>query len=180
MDLICRFEITNYNDNSKRNYCYTFFGNRRCVDTYYPLDNKRGGKNGSEIIEIDTVADYDYFFYVRKYFDISNNTAINEFRTSDIEDDLDYNQDIQKEIYKYYEENDELIKNSNAKLSLYVNGLRIPVIIINVPNEDRKDYEYNYWGGFCFNGKKGLGSLKIINKFYIEEPPKNICISSSF
>ena len=180
LDLICRFEITNYNDNNKRNYCYTFFGNRRCVDTYYPLDNKRGGKNGSEIIEIDTVADYDYFFYVRKYFDISNNTAINEFRTSDIEDDLDYNQDIQKEIYKYYEVNDELIKNSNAKLSLYVNGLRIPVIIINAPNEDRKDYEYNYWGGFCFNGKKGLGSLKIINKFYIEEPPKNICISSSF
>ena len=175
LDLFCRFQVSNFIDEKKLYYCYIFFGNRRCIDTIYPLDNKRGGKNGSEIIELDIVSDYNYLFYIRKYFDISNNTAINEFRIDDIEDDLDDNKDIQKDIFTYYSKNDEFVHNSDAKLSLYVNGLRIPAIIINVPNENKAENKYNYWAGFCFNGKKGLEALKIINKFYEKEPPKNIC-----
>ena len=175
LDLICRFEISNYINDNKTNYCYTFFGNRKCVSTSYLLDNKRGGKNGSEIIEIDVVAEYDYLFYIRKYLDISNNTAINENKINDVEDDLINNKDINNDLFNYYNENDELLKNSGSKLSLYANGLRMPFFTINIQNDNIKDYEYDYWAGFCLNGKKGLESLKIINKYYQNEPPKKIC-----
>ena len=177
LDLICRFNVTNYIYKKKTNFCYTFFGNRKCINTHYEFDNKRGGKNGAEIVEINSVEDYNYFFYVRKYFDISNNTAINEFKINDVEYDLDYNKDIDNDIFKFYHDSDEFLKNSSAKLSLYANGLSIPAIIIYIPNENIEEYEYNYWAGFCFNGKEGLNNLKIINKFYENEPPKNICSS---
>ena len=40
LDLICRFQVKG------NNFCYTFFGNKKCVDTNYPNDNKKGGYNG--------------------------------------------------------------------------------------------------------------------------------------
>ena len=175
LDLICRFEVSNNINDNRTNYCYTFFGNRKCVSTNYILDNKRRGKNGSEIIEVDNVGEYDYFFYVRKYFDISNNTAINENKIQDVEDDLENNKDINNDIFNYYLKNDELLKNSGAQLSLYTNGVRLPIFILNIPNDEKKEFKFDYWAGFCLNGKKGLSDLKIINKFYINEPPKNIC-----
>ena len=177
LDLYCRFEINNNLNNNNPNYCYTFFGNQKCVESNYPIDNKRGGNKGSEIIEINTVSDYIYFFYVKKYYDISNNKAQNEYKINDIEDDLNLNSDINNNILKFYKDNDELIKNSYAKLSLYANGIKIPINIVNIRNEDINENKFNYWAGFCINGKEGLKSLKIINKFYKNEPPKNICIS---
>ena len=175
LDLICRFNVSNFIYNSKYNFCYTFFGNKKCINSNYQIDNKRGGKNGSEIIEINTVHDYNYFFYIRKYFDFSNDTSINEFKINDPEFDLENNKDINNDIFKYYNENDDFLQNSGAKLLLYANGIRFPAFIINIPNEDNKGNEYNYWAGFCFNGKEGIDNIKIINKFYEEEPPKNIC-----
>ena len=175
LDLICRFNVSNYIYDSKYNFCYTFFGNKRCINSNYQIDNKRGGKNGSEIIEISSVYDYNYFFYIRKYFDYSNDTAINEFKINDPEFDLDNNIDIQNDIFTYYSENDEILINSGAKLILYANGLRAPAFIINIPNDNKNANDYKYWAGFCFNGKEGLENLKIINEFYEEEPPRNIC-----
>ena len=163
LDLICRFKV------KENNYCYTFFGNNKCVDTHFPNDIKKKGISGPEIIEIETLGDYKYFFYVRKYYDISNNTAkmerkINNFENSD------------NNISLYYRQNDELIINSKVKLSLYANGLRIPVFTLNVPNEGNFNESYIYWAGFCLNkDNKGLKGLNIINKFYENEPPKNIC-----
>ena len=65
--------------------------------------------------------------------------------------------------------------NSGAKLILYANGLRIPAFIINIPNDNKNANNYKYWAGFCFNGKEGLENIKIINEYYEEEPPRNIC-----
>jgi hypothetical protein len=79
-------------------------------------------------------------------------------------------------ISLYYRQNDELIINSKVKLSLYANGLIIPVFTLNVPNEGNFNESYIYWAGFCLNkDNKGLKGLNIINKFYQNEPPKNIC-----
>ena len=170
LDLICRFELNNTSNDNKSNYCYTFFGNQKCVETIYPFDNKVGGNKGSEIIEIETVSNYIYFFYVIKYNDKSNNTALNEYKINYIDNELKY------EDNNYYKDNDEFLKNSSAKLSLYANGLKIPIDIAKIKNEDLEENKSNYWAGFCLNGKEGLKSLKIINKYYEKEPPKNICL----
>ncbi len=177
LDLFCRYEITNNKGSNKTYYCYTFFGNQKCVESNYPLDNKKGGDKSSEILEIETVSDYIYFFYVRKYFDISNNTALNEYKIDDIEENIEIVENISNNNIKtFYKDNDEFLKNSNAELSLYANGLKMPINIVNIKNEDLAENKYNYWAGFCLNGKAGLESLKIINKFYKDEPPKNICL----
>ena len=164
LDLYCRFKAK---DN---NFCYTFFGNNKCVDTNYPYDNKKGGNNGSEIIEVEILGEYNYFFYVRKYFDVSNNIAKNERKINDFEND-------NNNISLYYKENDELISNSKVKLSLYANGIKTPALILNIPNpvEYNLNNNYIYWGGFCLKSKKGLEGINIINEFYVDEPPKNVC-----
>ena len=162
LDLICRFKVK---DN---NFCYTFFGNNKCVDTYYPNDNRKKGINGPETIEVDILGKYNYFFYVRKYFDVSNNTAKMERKINNFQDE-------DNKISLYYKQNDDSIKNSKVKLSLYANGIRTPSFVLNVPNEEAFNESYIYWGGFCLNGKKGLEGINIINKFYENEPPKNIC-----
>ena len=163
LDLICRFKVKG------NNYCYTFFGNNKCVDTNFPRDNKKGGNNGPEIIEIETLGDYNYFFYVRKYFDISNNTAKMERKISNFETN-------DNNISLYYKQNDELIINSKVKLSLYANGLRTPAFILNIPYEENFNETNIYWAGFCLNkNNEGLKGINVINKFYENEPPKDIC-----
>ena len=163
LDLICRFKV------KENTFCYTFFGNNKCVDTYYPNDNRKKGINGPEIIEVDILGNYNYFFYVRKYFDVSNNTAKMERKINHFEDE-------DNKISLYYKQNDDSIKNSKVKLSLYANGIRIPSFILNVPNIEDFNESYIYWGGFCLNGNKGLEGINIINKFYENEPPKNNCL----
>ena len=160
LDLICRFKVNN-------NFCYTFFGNNKCVNTHYFNDIKTKGINGQEIIEIEILGEYNYFFYVRKYFDVSNNTAKNERKINnfDIKDN---------NISLFYKNNDELIKNSKAKLSLYASGINIPALNLDIPNVDN-NLNYIYWAGFCLDGKKGLKGIKVINQLYDNEPPKNIC-----
>ena len=163
LDLICRFRVKGNNS------CYTFFGNKKCVDTNFPNDNKKGGNNGPEIIEIETLGDYNYFFYVRKYFDISNNTAKMERKINNFENS-------ENNISLYYKQNDELIINSKVKLSLYANGIGTPAFILNIPNEENFNEKNIYWAGFCLNkDNKGLKGINIINKFYENEPPKDLC-----
>ena len=162
LDLICRFEP------KEKNFCYTFFGNNKCVDTNYPIDNRKGGFNGEEIIEVEVLGEYNYFFYIRKYFDISNNKAKDEKKLNDFENE-------NNNISLYYKQNDELIQKSKVKLSIYANGIKIPAFVLNIPNEQNFNEKYNYWGGFCFDGKKGLNGINIINKFFEMEPPRNIC-----
>ena len=173
LDLICRFQV------SKDHYCYTFFGNKKCVETEFFKDSRDLKEVSSEIIEISEFSEYVYLFYVRKYFDISNGYTRHEHRIEGVEIDPTINYtDIS---IKY----NETLYNSIAKLLIYTNGYKIPALKISVPgyieNNNNKietnQTEYNYWIAFCINGKEGINSLKVINELSQNEPPKNICLS---
>ena len=176
LDLICRFQV------KKNHYCYTFFGNKKCVETEYFQDSREPKDISSEIIEINEFSEYLYFFYVRKYFDISDGKTKNEKKKDGVEigpyinyTDIDI---------KY----NEYLNNTSARLLIYTNGLRVPAMKINIPgfennienqtvNQAKNKTEYNYWAGFCINGKEGISSLKIVNKIFKNEISKDICSS---
>ena len=171
LDLICRFQV------KKNHYCYTFFGNKKCVETEYFQDSREPKEISSEIIEINEFSEYLYFFYVRKYFDISDGKTKNEKKKDGVEIGPYINY-IDIDI-KY----NEYLNNNSARLLIYTNGLRVPAIKINIPgfenNETQMENqtEYNYWAGFCINGKEGISSLKVVNKIFKTEIPKDICSS---
>ena len=75
----------------------------------------------------------------------------------------------------------EYLNNTSAYIYVYSNGYKIPSIKIPIPDYQLDDYnsenEYIYWAAFCINGNEGINSLKIINKYMENEPPKNICLS---
>ena len=78
-----------------------------------------------------------------------------------------------------YEINDKYLNDTSARIYIYSNGFKIPAITIPLPefNEDIYDNneEYIYWAAFCINGKEGINSLKIVNKYTKNEPGINIC-----
>ena len=168
LDLICRFQVT------KNNYCYIFFGNKKCGKTEFFVDNREKNEISSEIIEISEFSDYIYLFYVRKYFDSSNGNALNEFKKDGLET---------KEKTNYTEldiKYNEYLNNTSARIFIYSNGFKIPALKINIPGfvkNEINQIEYNYWVAFCVNGKEGINSLKVVNELMQNEPPKNICLS---
>jgi len=167
LDLICRFQVT------KENYCYTFFGNKKCVETEFYFDSREPNEISSEIIEINELSDYVYFFYVRKYFDNSNGNTQNEYKIEGIEDQKINYTDID---IKY----DQNLTNTTARILVYTNGLKIHSLKISIPGflqNEKNQTKHIYWAAFCINGKEGINSLKIINEFAQNEPPKNICLS---
>ena len=169
LDLICRFQV------SKNNFCYTFFGNKKCCKTEFFIDNRFPNEISSEFIEISELSDYIYLFYVRKYFDNSNGKTLNELKIEGVEDNKKMNH---TEMYTKY---DEYLNNTSARINIYTNGLKIPGITIPLPEfnkeENNNNKEYIYWAAFCINGKEGINSLKIINKYMINEPERYICLS---
>ena len=176
LDLICRFQV------KKNHYCYTFFGNKKCVETEYFQDSREAKEISSEIIEINEFSEYLYFFYVRKYFDTSNGKTKNEKKKEGVE--IGPNINYTELDIKY----NEYLNNTSARLLIYTNGLRVPAVKINIPgfennkenqtnNQAKNQTEYNYWAGFCINGREGISSLKIVNKIYKNEISKDICLS---
>ena len=167
LDLICRFQA------SKNLFCYTFFGNKKCGKTEFFQDNRLPDEISSEFIEISEFSDYLYLFYVRKYYDNSNGKTMNELRIEGVEDDKKMN------FTEMYEINDKYLNDTSARIYIYSNGFKIPAITIPLPefNEDIYDNneEYIYWAAFCINGKEGINSLKIVNKYTKNEPGLNIC-----
>jgi hypothetical protein len=168
LDLICRFQVT------KDNYCYIFFGNRKCGKAELLSDSREKNEISSEIIEISEFSDYVYLFYVRKYFDSSNGNALNEFKKDGVETEekINYSElDI-----KY----NEYLNNTSARILVYSNGFRIPALKINIPGfikNETNQTEYIYWIAFCINGNEGINSLKVVNELIQNEPSKNICLT---
>ena len=168
LDLICRFQVT------KDNYCYIFFGNRKCGKAELLSDSREKNEISSEIIEISEFSDYVYLFYVRKYFDSSNGNALNEFKKDGVETEekINYSElDI-----KY----NEYLNNTSARILVYSNGFKIPALKINIPGfikNETNQTEYIYWIAFCINGNEGINSLKVVNELIQNEPSKNICLT---
>jgi hypothetical protein len=170
LDLVCRFEV------KKDLYCYTFFGNKKCVASEYFLDSREPNIISSEIIEISEFSQYVYLFYIRKYFDNSNGKTLNENKKEGVEVG-EYKNYTDMSI-KY----NEYLNNSNAKLLVYSNGFKVPAVKISIPGfientDNNKTSEFKYWAGFCVNGKEGINSLKIVNQMMEGEPSKDICLS---
>ena len=168
LDLFCRFQV------SKENYCYTFFGNKKCGETEFLMDSREPKEISSEIIQINEFSEFVYLFYVRKYFDNSNGITKNEFKKEGVETTPKINYtDIS---IKY----NEYLNNSIARILIYTNGFKIPALKLSIPGyikDENNQTEYIYWTAFCINGKKGINSLKVINEINQNEPPKNICLS---
>ena len=170
LDLVCRFEV------KKNLYCYTFFGNKKCVSSEYFLDSREPNVISSEIIEISEFSEYVYLFYVRKYFDNSNGKTLNENKKDGVEVG-EYKNYTDLSI-KY----NEYLNNSMAKLLVYSNGFKVPALKISIPgfiknSDNDNSNEFKYWAAFCINGKKGINSLKVVNQMMKTEPPKDICLS---
>ena len=168
LDLVCRFQVT------KNNYCYTFFGNKKCGESEFFFDSREKNEISSEIIEISEFSDYVYLFYVRKYFDSSNGITLNEYKIDGVEPQPKINF---TDIDTKYDEN---LTNTMARILVYSNGYRIPALKINVPGfikNETNNVDYNYWVAFCINGKEGINSLKVVNDLLSNEPAKNICSS---
>lgn len=170
LDLVCRFEV------KKDIYCYTFFGNKKCVETEYFKDSREPYLISSEIIEISEFSEYVYFFYVRKYFDNTNGKTLNENKKEGV--DIGEYKNYTDLSIKY----NEYLNNSMASLLIYSNGFKVPALKISIPGfiesaENDNSNEFIYWAGFCINGKEGINSLKVVNKMMNKEPPKDICLS---
>ena len=141
LDLVCRFEV------KKNLYCYTFFGNKKCVESEYFLDSREPNIISSEIIEISEFSQYVYLFYIRKYFDNSNGKTLNENKKEGVEVG-EYKNYTDMSI-KY----NEYLNNSNAKLLVYSNGFKVPAVKISIPGfientDNNKTSEFKYWAGF--------------------------------
>ena len=170
LDLACRFEV------KKNLYCYTFFGNKKCVASEYFLDYREPNEISSEIIEISEFSEYVYLFYVRKFFDNTNGKTLNENKKDGVEVG-EYKNYTDMSI-KY----NEYLNNSMARLLIYSNGFKVPALKISIPGfienaDNDNSTEFNYWAGFCINGKEGINSLKVVNQMMKGEPPKDLCLS---
>ena len=166
LDLFCQFKV------SKDHYCYTFFGNKKCGETEFFIDNREPKEISSEIIEISEFSEYVYLFYVRKYFDTSNGKTRNEFKIESVE----VNQKINyTDLSIRYDKN---LNESVGRILIYTNGFKIPALKIAMPGyleDERNQNEYIYWIAFCVNGKEGINSLRVINELSRNEPRKNTC-----
>lgn len=165
--------------------CMVFFGKTMCSKTRIDIDNKLGGKKGAETITIDILEKYIYTFAVRKYFSVAkDNLASGEQRVEGAPLNSDYNYEFLPES-----ERPDLIANvtlseSNAKVSIFVNGFKNAIREIIVPvnvednlllESDKNKKYYDWWVPFCLNGSQGMQSLKIVNRITSEIPKEAYC-----
>ena len=68
----------------------------------------------------------------------------------------------------------EKIKESEATVKIYTKGYRREIYEVKVEEGDLKS-EGEWWVAFCLDGRKGISSIKTINKFYKEEPTYKLC-----
>lgn len=166
--------------------CSVFFGKKKCKGLRLDVDNNLGGRKGAETITIELLENYIYSFVIRKYVDTSlNGLGPGEERV----------EGAPVEDYKKPETLPDIpIYESNAKLSIFVGGVRKSIITINVPSSNSKDNllldsdkessdeekKFDWWHVFCLDGSKGLSSLKTINKLTVSNPLHTYCESLYF
>jgi hypothetical protein len=175
LDLYAIFKV------NSRSRCDVFFGKKICVGVELDIDNLDGGKMGVETITISSLGNYNYIFAVNKYIDLSNGVA--EGEEEGISQLDDSNPVIDTTSTRQMVPDLPLYK-SEAKISIYSSNFIEPVLELIVPDTVKKENEISdgtddksfiWWYGFCFNGGKGISSLKTINKLSKDKPALSLC-----
>lgn len=162
---------------SRFSKCEVFFGKRNCLGTSLDTDNFNGGHNGVETVTISTLGKYVYTFAVHKYVDISGGVAKGDDPVPGVQDQEKESKSIKKTVP------DTPLPNSNARISVYVNGFKGAIYKIEAPSptsqsgveKDSKSEDIRWWLGFCLNGKEGVESLAVINKYSVDKPHFSLC-----
>jgi len=167
--------------------CQVFFGKTVCSKTHIDVENNMVGGKGAQTITIDVLEKFIYTFAVRKFIsNTKDNLALGEKRVDGAPLNSDYNYEFLPES-----ERPDLIANatlseSNAKISIFVNGFKNSIREIIIPSNaednllldtDKNKKNYVWWLPFCLNGVQGMDSLKIINKMTAEQPKETYCES---
>jgi hypothetical protein len=155
---------------------------------HHKIDFGNGGKNGVETITISKMGNFIYMFMAHKYESV---TEFEAFGLAAGEDPIFF-PPMENEEETKTEENkekegipDSTLPKSGSILSLYVHGYKSAINTIQIPStanllnrigtEQKKEDDYKWWLGFCFDGSKGIQSMKIINKVSSEKPNYSYC-----
>lgn len=165
--------------------CMVFFGKTMCSKTRIDVDNKMGGRKGAETITIDVLEKYVYTFAVRKYVSTAkDNLAPGEQRVEGAPMSSDYNYEVLPDSERPDKIANVTLSESNAKVSIFVNGFKNAIREINVPasvegnfllETDKNKKYYDWWVPFCLNGAQGMQSLRVVNKMTTEIPKETYC-----
>ena len=168
LDLFTFFNVNKYIE------CRIFFGNKNCVQTELLTDNSKNGAKGGETLSVDSLGSFKYTFAVNKFQDRSRGIVKGEYN----------------ENTKTYDNSNPVpwsstkITDSRAKVAIYsphylnaIVSLDIPtnVNMFNTVGEYDKNKFYDWWVLFCLDGKEGMDSLKVINRFVSYQPSGKFC-----
>jgi len=171
LDLHALFQINRFSK------CEVYFGKRDCVGTELDTDNIKEEAYGVETLTINTLGNYIYTFGVNKYVDISGGVGQGDNPIPGVNNSTRVTNDSAVKVPDYP------LSESRAKISVYINGYKGPIYQIQVPIEDpnsvidQKDNTdpRNWWIAFCLDGKRGLDSLKSVNKLSSYKPNFTYC-----
>lgn len=171
LDLYSYFKV------SKMLKCSVFFGNKDCPGVTFDAEHLEQDEFGGEVITINTLGKYVYTFAVNKYINVFNSTAAGDNPVEGAEIPQSKSPDITLP--------DTNLSDSDAKISVYSDKFVGPITQISVPSTEDNADKMNWWLSLCLDGSKGIQSLSVINKLFMERPHFNYCesfykISSNF
>lgn len=175
----------------KKEECNMFFGLKDCVGSTIDADNNNGGNNGVETFTIERLGRFIYILSVNNYNDVSEGRVQGEW-----DPELDKLEEQEKEIYgknynkhKHYETYYTPLNKSEAFINVYSPHYQLPILTVNIPSKidesnilddklEDNNTIFKWWNVFCLDGRKGLSSLTVINKFSKNKPSEyNVCES---
>lgn len=155
---------------SDKDQCEVFFGKKNCQFTVLNNENYNNGTQGSQVITIEKLGNYTYTFAVKKFVVNDDPIARKEIKAPGAEGEAP------KEVFPEFmrnEKGESDLPESNATVSIYVNGYKKEVFTVTV--NDSKKNKGEWWVVFCLDGKRGISSLRTINEFYEEQPNFSFC-----
>jgi len=156
--------------------CEVFFAKPECSGAILDANNYLGGTKGVETVTINTLGNFNYSIVAHKY------TKNPDSEDKNIIDDAPV---LLPEEENFNNIPDIDFKYSKAKISVYVPGFKRAIKDIYIPDftnektiinyKDDIVGNYDWWLGFCLDGKLGLNSLLTVNKFTVKRPEYSTC-----
>ena len=163
-----------YFKSSDRDQCEVFFGNKKCQHVSMDNDNYSNGTQGAQSITIEEFGNYTYTFAIKKFVVNDDPVKRNETKAPGAENEAPKKVETEFKREKMNSTSKEKIKESEATVKIYTKGYRREIYEVKVEEGDLKS-EGEWWVAFCLDGRKGISSIKTINKFYKEEPTYKLC-----